>query len=186
MNYTTNKKFPQVGNVYYFHNEGFQFFLKKGSTYKVPPHPHVITEIVDGVCELVPMTSQGDVMHEKNVYHFLPAEACSMLSKPSWVLPQVKSLFIHVEDLIGKKTGMMNPVALEMIKKYIHFYTSYLKEEFPELFIKLDGVKYFFSDKKHFDITTADVFNDLGLQNKSLIQCLKEVDSCPKKIIFSH
>lgn len=164
---------PQVGSVMYLHNpEMCQY--KSGGQYngnKKMKHPHVIIDVSDNgkLAALKPFSSKGDVLHEKNVHHFIPPEdAPGLLCSPSWVLPKYKDLIIPVSDLYGLRQALLTAQSMDIIFDYCDIYEDDWIFNKADAFIPFAGCDYPFSEVKHLKSTTSSVFAQLGMEPKSL------------------
>jgi hypothetical protein len=160
----------QVGTVAFFLNPSMANFKSRG-TKKDTKHPHLVINVdADGYATCIPMTSKGDVIHERNVNHFIPPEACSVLSLPSWLLPQMERLTIHISEF-PKRRGILCESALAICAAYFHKYESDWKVSKAALFVPFANCTYDVSNVIHFpDAMTLDVYAELGLPALTLSQ----------------
>jgi hypothetical protein len=166
----------QIGTVAFFTNPSMAPFKAHG-TMKTVKHPHVVTNIDDnGFATLMPMTSKGDTLHEKNVNHFIPAEACSVLSWPTWPLAQMEYLTVHVSEFPWS-TGVLCDTAIEICAAYYHEYWDKWQHDPKKkaLFIPFAGCTYEISTEVHFPhALTTSVYEELGMKPMSLAQATAE------------
>lgn len=162
----------EIGTVAFFWNPSMAPFKAQG-TKKNTTHPHVVVNIdAQGFATLMPMTSKGDTLHEKNVNHFIPPEACSVLSQPTWPLAQMQYLTVHVSEFPWKK-GTLSDAALGIVFAYYDAYWDSWKhqKEFQALWVPFAGCTYEVSTKVWFpDALTSFVYEELGMKPLTLAQ----------------
>jgi hypothetical protein len=162
----------QLGTVAFFWNPSMAPFKANG-TMKDTKHPHVVVNIdTNGYATLMPMTSKGDTLHQKNVNHFIPPEACSVLTQPTWPLAQMEYLTVHVSEFPWNK-GLLTTAALDIVFAYYDAYWDSWKHQkkFQVLWIPFSGCTYEVSTTVWFpDALTTTVYEDLGMQPLTLAQ----------------
>ena len=161
MSYYTRNTSPQVGSVAYLHNPNLERFKRNKATTNRGYHPHVITEIRNGIATCVALSTSGDIFAEKNTIHFIPPQSCAKLNTPSWPIPHRGTFTIPV-DQFPRNHAPLCDTALDIVFGYIDTYEHFLNTN-PEAFDHFGNATYPKVNTVRFDAYASDVYNELGL-----------------------
>lgn len=175
MSYYTRNNTPQVGSVAYLHNPNLESFKRNKATNNIGYHPHVITEIRNGIVTCVALSTSGDIYAEKNTIHFIPPQSCAKLNTPSWPIPHRGTYTIPIGQFPRNHAPLCD-TALDIVFGCIDAYENDLNTN-PEAFRSFRNATYPKVSTVRFDAFTSDVYNELGLPVLTYAQAIAKANA---------